>query len=277
MTLTTDHTFHIGEQHLRTGKPNQDYVMSGILSNGLAYAVVSDGCSSGGMTDIGSRLVTLATKRAIEKYAKPSTWIHKDEAVTEVNLLRDIYLEVYRESLGLGYQDLLATCLWAVSDQDSVLIHVTGDGVVGIQSEEDLQLHHFEWNKNAPYYPAYKLGSLDKQFKQAHEDSATPFVYTNGGAEEQIVCYDVNEGLAGHTIRLKKDGHKKTSVGLFSDGVELVDNFTYEETVNQLMAFKSTNGQFAVRRMNRFLKEASSIGKGPMDDISYAVIHLSQT
>jgi hypothetical protein len=39
-------------------------------------------------------------------------------------------------------------------------------------------------------------------------------------------------------------------------------------------AWKSTEGQFSVRRMNRFLTETKKIGKGPQDDVAQAVIHL---
>ncbi len=65
MSLKTDHTFQIGLQHLQTGKPCQDFALSGTIADDLVYAIVSDGCSSGGMTDIGARLMVLATKRAI--------------------------------------------------------------------------------------------------------------------------------------------------------------------------------------------------------------------
>lgn len=278
MRLTTDHTFHIGEQHCRTGKPNQDYVLSGCLNGGLAYAIVSDGCSSGGMTDIGSRLMVLATKRAIEKYAQSEIWLQQDDAVNRVNLLRDIYLEVYRESLGLEYEDLLATCLFVVSDGKFALVHATGDGMVYVKREQSIETHHLKWNQNAPYYPAYKLANLDDQFKKAHLISNTPFTYTKGGAEEIISLEEVNVGMAGQTIMIESEADNGiTAIGLFSDGVEQVEGFSYQEVVDQLMAFKSTNGQFAVRRMNRFLKEATAIGRGPLDDISYAVIHVSKT
>lgn len=277
MLLSTDYTSHIGEQHRKTGKPNQDYVQSGTLHDNVVYAIVSDGCSSGGLTDIGSRLVVLATKRAIEEVEKGVDWLQSHNTVTEVNRLRDIYLEAYRESLKLEYKDLLATCLWAISDNSSVLVHVTGDGIIGIQYKNNLQTHHFAWNQNAPYYPAYKLGGLDEQFMNAHASSALPLTYTN---ENAVSPLSVVEGMEGRTIQLDRNnettGNGPVSVALFSDGAEQVDGFSYTEVVTQLMSFKSTNGQFAVRRMNRFLKEASDVGKGPMDDISYAVIHLDQ-
>lgn len=67
MDYKTNHAFHIGAQHLSLGKPCQDYAVSGSINDTTAYAIVSDGCSSGGETDIGARIVALATKRALEE------------------------------------------------------------------------------------------------------------------------------------------------------------------------------------------------------------------
>ena len=277
MLLRTDYTSHIGEQHRKTGKPNQDYVQSGTLSDNAVYAIVSDGCSSGGLTDIGSRLIVLATKRAIEEVERGADWLQSCNTVTEVNRLRDRYLELYRESLKLEHRDLLATCLWALCDKGSVLVHVTGDGVIGVQYKNNLTMHHFAWNQNTPYYPAYRQGGLDEQFMNAHASSALPLTYTN---DDTVSPLSVLEGMEGQIIRLdhsdENTGNEPLSIALFSDGVEHVDGFSYKEVVAELMSFKSTSGQFAVRRMNRFLKEATDTGKGPMDDISYAVIHLDQ-
>jgi hypothetical protein len=44
--------------------PCQDYALSGVTRH-LAYAVVADGCSSGGKTDIGARVLALATAIAL--------------------------------------------------------------------------------------------------------------------------------------------------------------------------------------------------------------------
>ena len=66
MRFHADCSFHIGAQHLRLGLPNQDYALAGNLDD-RAYVVVSDGCSSGGRTDIGARLVSLAAARALRE------------------------------------------------------------------------------------------------------------------------------------------------------------------------------------------------------------------
>lgn len=289
MPLATDHTCHIGEQHVRTGKPCQDYSLSGTVSDTLAYAILSDGCSSGGLTDIGARLMVLATKRALLEVLSTGNVPADREAVLAINQARDTYLQQYRTELGLDIPDMLATCLWAIATNDLVLAHVTGDGVVAIQYEYDLVLHSFNWDKNTPYYPAYSWNGSQERFKSVHADNATPLTHVEeytrpagqgGELDGFYSAYSVEVGISGVTIAR---GHSKLydfpgiirSVAIFSDGVSQVDKLSMPETIKQLMAFKSTSGQFATRRMNRFLTDVRKTGRGPLDDIAYAVITLN--
>lgn len=288
MTLVTDHTFHIGLQHLQTGKPCQDFALSGSLSDTLAYAIVSDGCSSGGMTDIGARLMVLATKRAIiEHMPVPETKAWYD-TLQKICTSRDLHLESYRTELGLSQADLLATCLFAIGTPEYVVGHVTGDGVVIAVHEDDSIVEEFSWNKNTPYYPAYRLGGQDEAFKRVHEDTTEPFsdmctdmhVRGMGGAYEgSLETHTAEVGMQGkmfvfaHSEAGLYPG-RLVAVALMTDGVTQIDNVGVMEAAEKLTAWKSTQGQFAVRRMNRFLTEAKTTGKGPQDDVAQAVIHL---
>jgi hypothetical protein len=278
MELKTDHSFHIGEQHLRTGKPNQDYALSGSLQNGAAYAIVSDGCSSGGQTDIGSRLLSLATKRAIAESANDA------HELTFVNRVRDAYAETFRTTLGLAPNDLLATCLFAVAWDDEVFINVTGDGVIALQFRDELSLSRFTWERNMPYYPAYRLAGEDDAYSQAmaeYQNPLTEYYYPTESDAAKSRPYTITQGMKGITIQARSGYCKNNprplrAVGLFSDGVEQVDGMETQEVVSALMSFKSTSGKFVTRRMNRFLQAAKKSGRGPIDDIAMAVIHLGQ-
>lgn len=273
MKLSVDHSFHIGEQHLRQGKPAQDYALSGVIDDVAAYAIVSDGCSSGGQTDIGARLLSLATKRALKE--------NSDEAAFAI--ARDSYAEVFRSTLGLEHRDMLATNLFARVQNDEVFVHVTGDGVVALLYEHDLVLHQYTWEQNTPYYPAYRIGGFDESFIDLHKGTAKPLrLNSTYRSNETAVCeFTIGEGVRGiESVYEDISGyHSKNpllAIGLFSDGVEQVDQFATAEVVQALMSFKSTSGQFATRRMNRFLQEARKRGRGPLDDIAMAVIHLGQ-
>ena len=69
-----DDYFHIGQMHLGSGKPCQDYSFSGIIDEG-AFAIVSDGCSTGRHTDVGARIIVLSTVNAIQRWLMPTILI----------------------------------------------------------------------------------------------------------------------------------------------------------------------------------------------------------
>jgi hypothetical protein len=278
MNMITDHTFHIGEQHLRNGKPCQDYALSGTLSDTVAYAIVSDGCTSGGQTDIGARLVALATKRAICEGIQQNIF-----TVDSINAERDLYIEAYRRTLQLPLDDLLATSLWAMVDNDALHISVTGDGALALMFEDDTGplLYNISWDKSAPYYPAYRLGGKNEQFKLHHENP-TPLTITRS---QQELDGELNTAIDQHYIEpgmnglgftfLKDDPLFKTrlsGIALFSDGVTQVDDVQTTDVVRSLLSFKSITGQFFTRRMNKFLQDVKKVGRGPLDDIAGASI-----
>ncbi len=276
MNFLNDHSFQIGEQHLRQGKPCQDYALSGTLSsNQEAFAIVSDGCSSGDKTDFGSRLVTIATLRALEEPRPQRLGV-------EIKAARDAYLESYRASLHLNYQDLLATSLFAITNGDGVLISITGDGVIALKYEHALVIEIYKWQNNTPYYPIYRVSQLDNSFVESHNNTLEPFTkktFVMGSldsVQRATTGYTVTEGMKGVEQLLGREhdeyGQLQT-LALFSDGAEQVVNVPTETVVENLLAFKSFSGQYAVRRMNRFLQEARGTGRGPLDDIAYAVIH----
>jgi hypothetical protein len=284
MNMVTDHAFHIGEQHLRNGKPCQDYALSGMLTENLSFAIISDGCSSGGMTDIGSRLMTLATRQALIDNITDGS----PPDVDLVHAARDAYLEMYRRSLGLNTNDMLATCIWAIANNDWVIANVTGDGVVVVKCQYDHIVHQFNWDKNMPYYPAYRIGGLDQSFMESMESNSEPLTYIEEGLAPTGMggCRDGNLRTLSVDIGMKgvRIGHAHASadtypgrilsVGIFTDGVEQVDQMNYDQAVTELLAFKSANGQFFTRRMNRFLQDVRKTGRGPLDDIAGAVIHF---
>jgi hypothetical protein len=281
MEYRTNHTFHIGAQHHSLGKPCQDYALSGTLSGSIAYAIVSDGCSSGGETDIGARIVALATKRALEENAYlPGLTVER------VNVVRDAYMDVYRRTLGLEHRDLLATCLWTLFTPSCLLIHATGDGAMALIYEDGTEVYETSWADNKPYYPAYRLGGIDNSFITAHQNTKLPFsvktTRMDARGESLIDGYTVEQGMGGFTLDLaNKDNslsrERLKGVALGTDGTTQVDSFDTLATIRELTSFKSTQGDYLVRRMNRFLSESKKIGRGPIDDIACATILFTPT
>lgn len=275
MTLAHDHSFHIGEQHLKNGKPCQDYADSGMLSDSVAYAIVSDGCSSGGKTDIGSRLMVLATEQALREQFNPV--VPRLNAIKDA---RDAYLRSWRDSLHLENKDLLATGLFIAADTNQCVVSIAGDGVLVIKTDTHIIAKKYEWQKNTPFYPAYNLVPEQKEsFASLHaqDDKAltveTWCIYPDRTEQDDVETYSVEEGTEEIFGTYCTDVHVEL-IAVMSDGVLQVDGVDWKDVVQELVAFKSMSGQFAVRRMNRFLAQAKEAGRGPIDDIAYAVIQF---
>lgn len=254
MRFHADCSFHIGAQHLRTGTCCQDYAVAGALSD-RAYVVVSDGCSSGGRTDVGARLVGLAAARALrERYD-----------------IDPLHYVLAARPFDLELNDLLATCLTISVTPEETIIRVQGDGVVAIAKPNGaLCMIRMDWAQNMPCYPAYA------------DDGYVKFIAAQGGTEAMAFRIEtdtdnvstvhrdtVAKNLDGHTITVC---HPVAAVAVFSDGVTQVDGIPWQDAVRNLMAFKSVEGDFVKRRMNRFLRDAEKIGRGPIDDIAMAAI-----
>lgn len=286
-TFRTDYYFHIGYLHITGGKPCQDYALSG-LHQDEAFAVVSDGCSTGRHTDVGSRLISFAVAAAIRERKDLGLAVTSETAARGIQLLRSRVLHGDLQSLvGLRERDLAATCVYAHLAPDGGFLHVWGDGAVAIvRSDGSMSASSFYWANNTPFYPVYGADSR-VSFIQAHGCDLNGLVLTEErrqfspeqGWEEhaEIIPHTLMEGIAGITIPCSaQDGNKEkiACVAVFSDGVMQVCGLAWTKTVQELLAFKSRAGEFAKRRMIRFIKDARKIGKGPLDDIAYAVIRV---
>lgn len=280
LKLYCDHYFHSGVLHTGDGKPCQDYAMSGNFGK-VAFGIVSDGCSSGGNTDIGARLISLATASAIREH-----WKTAPEAATqEINLRRRVMTLGIRQLLGLETKDVLATCIYIYLAPQGGFIHLAGDGAVAFADKKsDICLSIFEWDRNMPFYPAYD------------EDHYASFINAHGGDPSALaliredwqfslekneyrtgdkIFYSIEDGIRGITFPVSvEDINNLAYIAIFTDGVRQIDGIDFKSTVKELLSFKSLTGEFAKRRMIRFIQESRECGKGPVDDIAYAVIRV---
>jgi hypothetical protein len=257
MRFHADSSFHIGHQHLRTGSACQDYALAGTLVD-RAYGVVSDGCSSGGRTDIGARIIALGAAKALREG-------YKFDPINYILAARPFDIED---------SDLWATCLSMSVSEDGASVRIQGDGVVAVVNPDGgLCILKMDWAQNMPCYPAY----ADDGFKQ--------FVAAQGGPEQsafQVETWIDNNGttIQHHRTSDVLDGHqinitgRVRSVAIFSDGVAQISGISWRDAVKELMAFKSLEGDFVKRRMNRFLIDQNKTGSHPIDDIAMAAIAI---
>lgn len=283
--LQTDHYFHIGKAHLTGGKPCQDYAISQTF-HGAAMAIICDGCSSGGQTDVGARLLALTTLAALQNHWLINGQINPEQTIPEIRLNQKIKLASSCQLLGLQPNDLLATCIYAYLGSQGGLIHIQGDGVVALKfNSQQILMYQYEWQDNRPYYPAYAENRLI-DFIAAHGDDLQALrlkaeKWQSINNQHQLLQTDnstLSQGLQGIFLSLDKNliDQGLEYIAVFSDGVTQIDNVKWQDAVIDFLNFKNTKGEFAKRRMIRGISEMIKLNKGPLDDIAYAVIRLDQ-
>lgn len=277
MRFVTDHYFHIGRAHSAGGKPCQDYALSESTEK-TALAIIADGCSGGGNTDVGARMIALATAAAIRQ--------HK-QSPEEIDTARTTLMKKASRILHIEHNDLLATCAYAQLAETGGFIHLLGDGAFALKYRDgSMLLQRFTWNNNMPVYAAYADDAY-QGFIDAHgrDLTATPLRQEEyeycpglGYIQTQDTLLTLAHGIRGITIPLTETQirNRLEYVAVFSDGVDQVEGMDWKDAIIKLLSFKNTTGEFAKRRMIRFIKESQETGKGPLDDISYAVIHITR-
>lgn len=285
MKFHTDEYFHIGAAHLGAGLPCQDYALSRATECGsMAYAIVSDGCSTAGRTDSGARVIAHTAEVALRDDWRRAK-VPNVSGIPEISMHQKVLMQNARRNLGLVPQDLLATSLFAYVSVQSGYVHLRGDGVVAfVRTDGSMILRRYDWANNTPLYPAYVSDNFES-FVQAHGGAAAEALAEDlwfyqpekGFSHIGTVKHSAAQGIAGMTVQLKESSgtiDAYSYVALFTDGVTQVDGIEWKDAVLSLLAFKSVAGSFAKRRMISFIKDAQKKGKGPLDDIAYAVIRV---
>jgi hypothetical protein len=270
----------MGHLHLTSGKPCQDYARSVILDDSAAFAVVSDGCSGGGETDNGSRILSHSAVQAMRVFSSAAGLT--PETAHEVAWEQWVMASDVRDRLGLSIDDMLATSVHAYYTPDGGFAHVLGDGALAfVQADGTLMAVRYEWmhedpTKVAPMYPAYQHDNFESFIEHYGGNLAAAALRQetwrlSGDEDEQINVTDFTlaEGIRGPIFPLPPD---LQFVAVFTDGVSQVEDVPWQSAVKQLLAFKTLCGDFAKRRMIRFVKDAKRTTRGPIDDLAFAVI-----
>lgn len=283
MKFGTDCHFNIGAEHIAGGKPCQDYAISGTHGD-IAYAIVSDGCSSGGNTDVGARLIALSAAAAIREHSDVEVNATQLRAAQAVEVRRQLLLGGIKETLRLEPSDMLATELYVYLTPKGGHVHVAGDGVVAlVYIGGRTRLHRFDWPNNMPFYPAY-IDQLPNFISAHGGDLAarvlTEQVYDYSPTSEiasttSTVLHSMLDGIRGIHFPITADDLSELAfVVVFSDGVTRVDNVDWKDAALELLDFKAAEGVFAKRRMINFVRDMRKKGRGPLDDIAFAVVSV---
>lgn len=291
----TDHFFCIGSDHVNKNIPCQDYCTSGTFDD-IAYAIVSDGCSGGDNTDVGSRVITLATAKAIKEnlsFDKPI-----DEIEQDINIHQRVFSKDIANSLNLSVNDMIATCIYSFISPSGGKVNIKGDGVVAFKYKNgDIVMHKFSWEENAPFYIAqtFDRNSLNNFLKRHNNNldglrlEEEIWIKKPGKDFEEIETkkYSLRDGIRGVTINIEeKDLLDLEFIGIFSDGIEQMNQSTsgvldfvdWKNMVEKLLYFPQKNGEFAKRTIVFEIKTNAKKGsKGFCDDMSCSIIRIEHT
>jgi len=283
--MNTDSYYEIGSSHIVC----EDYAIDGFFSEDVAYAIVSDGCSSSPDTDIGARIMARSLADHFRgKIQQGETWEPSfDFVISNANV-------VCSKMFGMQSNSLDATLVMALvskrKGRNFAGIWISGDGGAFVQFKDGSSWFcHVVFESGAPYYQSYKL------------DHNRQIAYINKWPDD-LKRIKTNTTLKGkdpapreHTIGFNQEDvcmgtfdlyHENFTaeiefISVFSDGIESYSKATDdakkippEEIANRLCAYKNFKGEFVKRRMNRVKRDCVKEDISHYDDISCATIVL---
>jgi Protein phosphatase 2C len=278
MIYHMDSYFAIGKQHANEGKPCQDYAIVRVEGD-TAIAVVSDGCSAGGLTDVGARIVAHSILRVTKHKQWELLLCGENLNLPNWTIPSRLWLDSSAQGLSLVAEDLYATSLLIRADAESLKAHVLGDGVVAYKNSNGIIcVHKYEWDKGVPYYPIYYPQDFVNQVCEGDWDAPAAtreswFFMHDEWVFLERVKMTAKEGIIGFSTSWKESLQLQSSqefLAVFSDGVTQIKDVDWKDAVFQFLDFKNTTGQFVKRRMMKALKTMT-----PLDDISCAVLRIS--
>ena len=284
--MNTDCYFEIGNSHTIC----QDYALAGRINEHLSYAIVSDGCSSSEMVDVGARLLAHSAKEYLQ------TAYHEYEELPEIKastLAVPIIVTATRHArdlmMPLGALD--ATLLIALSDGKRFISIVYGDGAVIAKKKCDegdtIIYQDVSFNSGAPYYLSYLLlPARNIGYRKHFEEKA--IIQKHSVTEGNFTSlYDPREvtnfnDLYDEAMYCGNEGDFEW-VALVSDGIKTYEIHDEEGDVQDVpepiciehfTGYKSYKGKFVERRMRRMRKDCENDRITHYDDISIATIHM---
>ncbi len=274
--MLADAHYEIGYSH----NVCEDYALAGV-NDDLAYAIVSDGCSSSEHTDVGARILAHITKDAL-LYLQDRKLLYdkafmdsKFPSVFEEIILKKA-IEV-KQALHLGYPVFDATVLMAATIGDSQCVfYAKGDGHLAILYPDGrIKVTSISYSSNAPFYMSYDM-SHDKEraYYQAFGEGETKDVNIHlidptqdepvllvedespllKGAYFRIINASMKQGApATDTVLGELHTLTPSALAVFSDGIE-----TYEHDPKKTLPPKIEMPNFSACNIVQAMTEFKS-------------------
>jgi hypothetical protein len=291
--MNTDSYYEIGESHLVC----QDYALSGHINNTIAFAIVSDGCSSSVEVDVGARILSHVAKYYLHMCYESKTEIDPNN-IGECNKQFRNFVSTPSISISqlmkLQTGALDATLIMAVCDGKVLNISMYGDGGFIIRYRDGRITYRFvEFESGAPYYISYTMNANRRagyietfqnpvNFGCMHLDICN----TISNISQKIEVIDIPENIYDKSdFIIDLSDNAIESVSLVSDGIRSyrkqsldganVSDITAFDMARQFVDFKNYIGTFIQRRMHKVKQVCRKDNITHYDDISVATIHMS--
>jgi hypothetical protein len=251
--MNSDCAFWIGKTHPIC----QDYALAG-TGQGMAYAIVCDGCSSSLHTDIGARLLAKTTEGLLQND-------DAQEAVTRAACCAEL--------LGLPLMCLDATLLTVWASEDTFTARCYGDGVVALGHLDGAwEAFVVTYAANYPRYPSYLRDSARSSLWGAQPGNVKQIEHWQSTQDGLVTCESTisdqeYETYTGNSAEVQ-------FVAVLSDGVQSFTEVAVPDVLAALLSFKNHAGQFVQRRAQAFLKGCAKTGWQSHDDVSLGVVWL---
>ncbi|VTU42530.1 hypothetical protein H6P1_00214 (plasmid) [Variovorax sp. PBL-H6] len=269
--MHTDHAVLTGSSHTAAATACQDYCLAG-SAEGVAWAVVADGCSSGGASDLGARVWALAARRVLIRAA--------GELLPAYELQRRVLERAEPLLANLSTEDGFSTLGVLQSDGALVRCCLFGDGVVIARHRDGgLSVWSVEYSANAPFYLQYlRDPALETAYDEQYRDQLRNCVRTrldaNGGVLGSDVCAQSSQAPAWElTLDVKRQD--LDAVFVCSDGLGTTKE-GLEATAAAVAAVKNSTGEFVRRRVAKLARDWLKAGGMPTDDLAVAGIWLDR-
>lgn len=273
--MNADHDFKIGSQH----DTCEDYAISGI-KNGMAYAIVCDGCSSADDVDFGARMLALAARETL-RIARSSPLSYEQFGITTIR--RADTISAILPQISPEFLD--ATLLIAWIDAGEMTAMLYGDGMFFHKTHESIRGCHIEYKipmegtlRPAPAYLSY---FLDPDRKERYEDLGGVKEVNDCLIKTVDGCQEFSGTLIPHKpfdpIVIKAPVAPGDVIVLCSDGINSYRHaddtpVDWRELVNDFVGFKNYEGVFVQRRMSALRHKCQKQLISHTDDISVAAI-----
>ena len=280
--MNTDCYFEIGHSHTIC----QDYALTGKLNDHLSYAIISDGCSSSPLVDVGARLIAHSAREHLE-----SRYKNCDKFPSEIDAYILGFAIILTAShnaqvLGLPTQALDCTLIISLAQDNLVRTFFYGDGSLITRMKEGHRYTEIEFESGAPFYLSYLLSAARQEAYMKEYGLKANIKYhriTNEELEETGINTienldppDFYRALSG------ADGQIKW-LAISSDGIKtyqthdengITQSCSLFETLKRFSDYKSFKGKFVERRMKRMKKNCEKNGITHYDDVSVATIYM---